>query len=145
MNFLGNIDRELAIAAWLDYLNKQFPGSKRRILSRVRNNLGQDNIVADEDNGTPWYEQIANAAAAIIPTYINYKTQEKVLDAQIERAKAGQAPISQEYYKPVMQTPATTIRHEVSPTMPQFDQEEKNLLWLGGGTLLAVLLYSMSK
>lgn len=135
MNNVGNISKSLAFGEWLNWLNSNFPGSKQKILSRVNGyRLGQDDVVDDP----AWYEQVINAASSIIPTYYNYKMQSKLVDAQIARAQAGQAPLDPTYFRAASNI-APTVRHEISTGM---SDETMNMLLLGGAGLVAYLMLS---
>lgn len=134
---MGNMDKPVAYAKWLNWLDSRFPGSKSRIIKSANlwtgNRLGQDNEVED-----PWYEQVITAAATIIPTYYNYKMQSKLVDAQIARARSGQAPLDATYFS----TPtalAPTIRHEIDTGISEGTQ---TLLVFGGLGLAAFYLFS---
>ncbi len=132
----GNVAKTLAFNNWLNWLNKRFPGSKARIVknaaNRMGNRLGQESGASEE-----WYEQVISAATAIIPTYYNYKMQSKLVDAQIARARAGQAPLDTAYFAPTA-TLAPTVRHEISAGMTD---QTKNLLLYGGLGLAAFYLF----
>ena len=129
----GNVAKTVAYNNWLNWLNKRFPGSKDKILSRVRNRLGQND---EEDQA--WYEQVVQAATVIVPTYYNYKMQSKLIDAQIARAQAGQAPLDPTYFKTAGPL-GPTVTHQLDTGM---SENTKNLLVFGGLGLAAFYLFS---
>lgn len=94
-----------------------------------------------------WYEKLADAAAKIVPAYFQYKTQDKITDAQIERMKNGYAPIED----PTAYMPAIRIQHEVGvqrgavKNVFDIDPDTKKYLALGGLGLGLFLLMRMNR
>ncbi|MES9901021.1 MAG: hypothetical protein ABW148_18645 [Sedimenticola sp.] len=128
----GNVAKSIAYGEWLNWLNKRFPGSKNKILNKVHNRLGQD------ETDPAWYEQVITAAATIVPTYYNYKMQSKLVDAQIARAQAGQAPLDQSYFNTASNI-GPTVKHQFDTGM---SENTKNMLVFGGLGLAAFYLLS---
>ena len=126
------MNKAQAYAEWLNWLDLHFPGSKAKILQRVSGGLGQDD--AEDD---AWYEQVVQAATVIVPTYYNYKMQSKLIDAQIARAQAGQAPLDPTYFR-TAGTVGPTVTHQLDTGMSETTQK---MLVFGGLALAAVYLF----
>ncbi len=138
----GNISKKIAYDEWLNWLNTRYPGSKNKILSQVMSRTrlgaaGDEAVVAEPE----WYEQVITAASAIIPTYYNYKLQSKLVDAQISRARAGQAPLDEQYFKSSANI-GPTIKHQIDTGI---SDDTKNILVFGGLGLAAFYLLSNAK
>lgn len=84
-----------------------------------------------------WWEKLADAASQVVPAYFQYKTQDKITDAQIERMKQGYAPIE----NPTSYMPAFRVQHEVDvPRSIGVTEETKNLLYIGGAMIGGLFL-----
>lgn len=137
-------DKAKAVAAFLNWADQRAPGIKQEIIRAANvgpsnmGALGQDNTATDTA-GAPWYTKIIDAAEKIIPTVYQYKTQKKVWDLQMQRAKQGQEPLD------VSQYTAPPIRVQVEPTATSFEiaPETKRMLWIGGAVVGGLILFSM--
>ncbi len=131
---LGQLTRKQSAMLLLDWLNQRFPGIKRAALK----NAGANTLGEDDPEDAAWYDKVIDAASALVPAYYNYKTQAKIVDAQIERARAGQPPLDARQYA----APPIVVEHAVAPgaISSGLAQEDKNMLWIGAG-LVGVLLF----
>lgn len=90
------------------------------------------------DTGTkPWYASIADAFSAALPVAASVYQQKKFTDLNIERSRAGLAPISAAQYAQQYQIPAAQV--QVGPN----DAAKKLMLYggiaIGGLVLLRAL------
>ncbi|MES9855938.1 MAG: hypothetical protein ABW166_04950 [Sedimenticola sp.] len=133
----GNISKRIAYDEWLNWLNTRFPGSKSKILTQVANKrrLGATD---DEPDDKEWYEQIIDAASVIVPGYFNYSLQKRLIDVQLERARQGQAPLDERYFKSSSNL-GPTIKHQIDTGI---SDDTKNILVFGGLGLAAFYLLS---
>ena len=119
--------------------------NKRRVAQRVaaRNGLGQTvGPPAAEIVDTSWWAKAAGAFTALGTTYLGLKNQRDVLKINLERAKQGLPPISNEdLTAPIVQT-----RVDLSPeVMQQLTagaglQINKVLMFAGVGLLAFMLM-----
>lgn len=124
---------------WLNVLNREFPGSKQRIIAAALQGDGMGQETAD----VPWWEKISNvagsigdAAAKILPAYQNYRMQDAIIDQQIDRAKTGLPPVDASLYV------APPIRVEVGPALPvSISPQVKQWMWIGGAAGIGLLLW----
>ncbi len=90
------------------------------------------------DTGTkPWYASIADAFSAALPVAASVYQQKKFTDLNIERSRAGLAPISAQQYAQQYQIPAAQV--VVGPN----DTTQKLLMYGAIGVGACVLLKAL--
>lgn len=162
-NYSGT-EKQKNLDRFLNWVNKQFPGSKNEILARAGvtltfptfpnylSSLGQDESSAyfvgppsalaptpqpTEESWTDIFGKIADAAKTIVPAYANYEMQKDNYNIQLERAKAGLPPLD------LSQTaPQIRVQHAVDyeALKREMEPDTENLLWIGAAIIGGLLL-----
>lgn len=98
------------------------------------------------DSDVSWWEDaitgVTDAAGKIIPAYFAYEKEKDWNAIQLERAKAGQAPLATAGYG----APPTTIQVTMPPGSAAraagIEPETMNMILVGGGILGALWLFT---
>lgn len=88
---------------FLEWARKNAPGFYAELGKRV-SGLGET------QDSTPWYDKIINAASNLATAYYQNKTQQEIIEMQLERAKQGLPPIQADQYA----APPVRVQHEVA-------------------------------
>ena len=95
-----------------------------------------------EDTGAfSWAREIFSTAKEVIPAVFQYRTQEQIMDMNIERARQGLPPIDPGVVAPQVRH-IVDVPPEYRPVVQQAGQT-MNLILIGGLALGAVLLLRM--
>lgn len=133
----GNAQKARAVAAFLKWMEKS--GAPRGLMKEVYTRAGLENnglSAMGQDDTRPWYEKAIDAVKDALPTYIQYKTQNKILDAQLRRAEQGLPPLETAQYAPTMQ-----LEHRLPQQYVQTGQN--TALIIGGLVVGGLLLFAM--
>jgi len=124
-----NADKHRAAQDLLNWMDREFPGSKEKILKTVGSpGMGQAETTTAN---APWYSKIIEAAGQVGNAYYQSKIQKETADIQISRAQQGLPPLDLSKYGPAPIT--TEVAVKMSP-------QTKTMLWVGGGLLAAIIL-----
>lgn len=101
---------------------------------------------------TDIFSSIVNTVKEVAPSVVNMQAQKRILDLQIERARAGQPPADVADYTPAIKiSPEISAESEESlkriavETVRQGVGDMKNVFFIGGGLLLAFFLINRKR
>lgn len=148
------MDRKtIARAQFLTWLKDKNPDLFYRVVNRADSGGDADNMAdlppvdfgfrgmgATDDNGTTWWQRIAEGVTSLGTAVIGFKAQQSVLEANLDRAERGLPPIEMDAAAPVVKTQVALDPEIIQRLQESATAGMSNILLFGGLALGAFLL-----
>jgi hypothetical protein len=139
------LPREQANALFVDWFAKAYPGVVESLLAEIDRDgvLADAGLGATEQQEQGFIQKLMDLAQGVVPAYLQYQQQKDVLDIQLERARAGLAPLETGQFAPSVQIgldneTVQRIADEAGARARAAASSPLPWLLLGGGVLAAL-------